>query len=132
MIRIIFLIRIILYPLTQKQPRCGAAAQEHDPWRRQVPVRVHQLHRPGHRQQRRGGEEGRGREGESAAVVPGSSGALFPCQDNYDGWLCQLIKGCDPKLVETILNEVIPRGSTGVSWADVAGQDKAKVTATQY
>ena len=41
--------------------------------------------------------------------------------------LCQLIKGCDPKLVETILNEVIPRGSTGVSWADVAGQDKAKV-----
>jgi len=39
---------------------------------------------------------------------------------------CQLIKGCDPKLVETILNEVIPRGSTGVSWADVAGQDKAK------
>ena len=39
----------------------------------------------------------------------------------------QLIKGCDPKLVETILNEVIPRGSTGVSWADVAGQDKAKV-----
>ena len=57
---------------------------------------------------------------------------MFPCQDNYDGLLCQLIKGCDPKLVETILNEVIPRGSTGVSWADVAGQDKAKVTATQY
>ena len=51
---------------------------------------------------------------------------------NDNGWLCQLIKGCDPKLVETILNEVIPRGSTGVSWADVAGQDKAKVTATQY
>ena len=57
---------------------------------------------------------------------------MFPCQDNYDGCLCQLIKGCDPKLVETILNEVIPRGSTGVSWADVAGQDKAKVIATQY
>ena len=58
---------------------------------------------------------------------------MFPCRDNDDGWLCcQLIKGCDPKLVETILNEVIPRGSTGVSWADVAGQDKAKVTATQY
>ena len=52
---------------------------------------------------------------------------MLPCQDDYDGLLCQLIKGCDPKLVETILNEVIPRGSTGVSWADVAGQDKAKV-----
>jgi len=39
---------------------------------------------------------------------------------------CQVIKGCDGKLVETILNEVIPKGATGVSWADVSGQEKAK------
>ena len=35
---------------------------------------------------------------------------------------CQVIKGCDSKLVEMILNEVIPRGSTGVTWADVSGR----------
>ena len=34
----------------------------------------------------------------------------------------QAIKGVDSKLVEMILNEVIPRGSTGVTWADVSGQ----------
>jgi len=39
---------------------------------------------------------------------------------------CQVIKGCDGKLVETILGEVIPKGATGVSWADVSGQEKAK------
>ena len=39
---------------------------------------------------------------------------------------CGVIKGCDSKLVESILNEVIPRGTTGVSWADVSGQEKAK------
>ena len=39
---------------------------------------------------------------------------------------CGLIKGCDSKLVESILNEVIPRGTTGVTWADVSGQEKAK------
>lgn len=39
---------------------------------------------------------------------------------------CQVIKGCDGKLVETILNEVIPKGATGVCWADVSGQEKAK------
>jgi len=39
---------------------------------------------------------------------------------------CQVIKGCDGKLVESILNEVIAKGSTGVSWADVSGQEKAK------
>jgi len=39
---------------------------------------------------------------------------------------CQVIKGCDSKLVEMILNEVIPKGATGVSWADVSGQEKAK------
>ena len=39
---------------------------------------------------------------------------------------CGVIKGCDSKLVESILNEVIPRGTTGVSWSDVAGQEKAK------
>lgn len=39
---------------------------------------------------------------------------------------CQLIKGCDPKLVESILHEVIPSGGTGVGWAEVAGQAKAK------
>ena len=38
----------------------------------------------------------------------------------------QVIKGCDGKLVETILNEVIPKGATGVSWADVSGQEKVK------
>ena len=35
---------------------------------------------------------------------------------------CQLIKGCDPKLVESILHEVIPSGGTGVGWGEVAGQ----------
>ena len=39
---------------------------------------------------------------------------------------CGVIKGCDSKLVESILNEVIPRGTTGVTWADVSGQEKAK------
>lgn len=39
---------------------------------------------------------------------------------------CQVIKGCEGKLVETILGEVIPKGATGVSWADVSGQEKAK------
>eukprot|EP00092_Neocalanus_flemingeri_P033603 GFUD01036531.1.p1 GENE.GFUD01036531.1~~GFUD01036531.1.p1 ORF type:complete len:574 (+),score=222.58 GFUD01036531.1:126-1847(+) len=39
---------------------------------------------------------------------------------------CQVIKGCDGKLVEMILNEVVPKGATGVSWADVSGQEKAK------
>jgi len=39
---------------------------------------------------------------------------------------CGVIKGCDSKLVESILNEVIPRGTTGVSWSDVSGQEKAK------
>ena len=39
---------------------------------------------------------------------------------------CGVIKGCDSKLVESILNEVIPRGTTGVSWVDVSGQEKAK------
>ena len=34
---------------------------------------------------------------------------------------CQLIKGTDSKLVDMILNEVIPKGSTGVTWADVSG-----------
>ena len=35
---------------------------------------------------------------------------------------CQLIKGTDSKLVDMILNEVIPKGSTGVTWADVSGK----------
>jgi len=39
---------------------------------------------------------------------------------------CQVIKGCDGKLVEMILNEVVPKGATGVSWSDVSGQEKAK------
>ena len=39
---------------------------------------------------------------------------------------CQAIKGVDSKLVETILNEVVPRGMCGVKFSDISGQDKAK------
>jgi len=39
---------------------------------------------------------------------------------------CMQIKGQDPKLVETILNEVVPKSSTGVKFSDVSGQEKAK------
>ena len=34
------------------------------------------------------------------------------------------VKGLDPKLVETILNEVVPNSSTGVKFSDVSGQEK--------
>jgi len=39
---------------------------------------------------------------------------------------CMAVKGLDPKLVETILNEVVPNSSTGVKFSDVSGQEKAK------
>ena len=37
---------------------------------------------------------------------------------------CMAVKGLDPKLVETILNEVVPNSSTGVKFSDVSGQEK--------
>ena len=38
----------------------------------------------------------------------------------------KLIKGCDSKLVEAIVNEVVPKGATGVRFSDISGQEKAK------
>ena len=38
----------------------------------------------------------------------------------------KLIKGCDSKLVEAIVNEVVPKGATGVRFNDISGQEKAK------
>ena len=38
----------------------------------------------------------------------------------------KLIKGCDAKLVEAIVNEVVPKGATGVRFSDISGQEKAK------
>lgn len=38
----------------------------------------------------------------------------------------RVIKGCEPKLVEAILQEVVPSGATGVRFADISGQEKAK------
>ena len=43
--------------------------------------------------------------------------------------LCAGIKGVDPKLIEMILGEVVPQHhSTGVTFQDVAGQDKVRQT----
>lgn len=39
---------------------------------------------------------------------------------------CLKVKGLDPKLVETILNEVVPKSLTGINFKDVSGQNKAK------
>ena len=38
----------------------------------------------------------------------------------------KVIKGCDPKLVEAILQEVVASGATGVRFDDISGQEKAK------
>ena len=38
----------------------------------------------------------------------------------------KVIKGCDSKLVEAIVNEVVPKGATGVRFSDISGQEKAK------
>jgi len=59
-------------------------------------------------------------------VNPSNPGARKTSEKEGLKKACQVIKGCDGKLVETILNEVIPKGATGVSWADVSGQEKAK------
>ena len=40
---------------------------------------------------------------------------------------CEGMEGVDAKMVELILQEVITKGSTGVTWQDVSGQDKAKM-----
>ena len=40
---------------------------------------------------------------------------------------CEGMEGVDTKMVELILQEVITKGSTGVTWQDVSGQDKAKM-----
>ena len=37
-----------------------------------------------------------------------------------------MIKGCDSKLVEAIVNEAVPKGATGVRFSDISGQEKAK------
>ena len=37
-----------------------------------------------------------------------------------------MIKGCDSKLVEAMVNEVVPKGATGVRFSDISGQEKAK------
>jgi len=39
---------------------------------------------------------------------------------------CSAIKGIDRTMVETILNEVVPKGMGGVKFSDISGQDKAK------
>lgn len=39
---------------------------------------------------------------------------------------CSGIKGVDKALVETILNEVVPKGMGGVKFSDISGQEKAK------
>ena len=81
-----------------------------------VQVWLNQLH-----QSRQWGqcEEGGG-QGESQEDLSGDSIIFY--QREISQILFQAIKGVDSKLVEMILNEVIPRGSTGVTWADVSGQ----------
>ena len=37
---------------------------------------------------------------------------------------CSGLKNVDQKLVEMILDEVVPKSSTGVTFADVSGQEK--------
>lgn len=39
---------------------------------------------------------------------------------------CSALKGVDQKLIESVLDEVIPGSSTGVTFNDVSGQQKAK------
>ena len=38
-----------------------------------------------------------------------------------------MIKGCDSKLVEAIVNEVVPKGATGVRFSDISGQEKVRM-----
>jgi len=47
-------------------------------------------------------------------------------KSDLDGDATKLIKGCDSKLVEAIVNEVVPKGATGVRFSDISGQEKAK------
>ena len=37
---------------------------------------------------------------------------------------CSALKGVDQKLIESVLDEVIPGSSTGVTFNDVSGQQK--------
>lgn len=70
---------------------------------------------------------GKSRSGSINSISPASGASVKKAADRENlKRTCQAIKGVDSKLVEMILNEVIPRGSTGVTWADVSGQDKAK------
>jgi len=71
---------------------------------------------------------GKTRSGSINSITPSSSSTVRKTTGDKEGLRksCQLIKGTDSKLVDMILNEVIPKGSTGVTWADVSGQDKAK------
>jgi len=63
---------------------------------------------------------GRGRQGVKKVSEPSKT-----ARDGLKS-ACQAIKGVDSKLVETILNEVVPRGMCGVKFGDISGQDKAK------
>jgi len=40
--------------------------------------------------------------------------------------LCSTLKGVEEKLIDSVLDEVIPRSATGVTFNDVSGQEKAK------
>ena len=68
---------------------------------------------------------GKSRSGSVNSITPVTSAKKHSEREGLQR-SCQSIKGVDSKLIEMILNEVIPRGSTGVTWQDVSGQDKAK------
>ena len=44
----------------------------------------------------------------------------------------KLIKGCDSKLVEAIVNEVVPKGATGVRFSDISGQERPKLPCKRW
>ena len=69
------------------------------------------------------GSVSKSRSGSINSIAPSSSSTVRKSAERENlRKSCQVIKGCDSKLVEMILNEVIPRGSTGVTWADVSGR----------
>ena len=69
------------------------------------------------------GSGSKSRSGSINSIAPSSSSTVRKSAERENlRKSCQVIKGCDSKLVEMILNEVIPRGSTGVTWADVSGR----------
>ena len=69
------------------------------------------------------GSGSKSRSGLINSIAPSSSSTVRKSAERENlRKSCQVIKGCDSKLVEMILNEVIPRGSTGVTWADVSGR----------